>query len=50
MFCKNLSQCISKALADLTIEKDGIVLKSFENGVATLSAVAGSFTVNATLK
>jgi len=38
-----------KALTDLTIEKDGILLKSFENGVAILSAVAGSFTVNATL-
>jgi len=37
-----------KALTDLTMEKDGIALVSFENGIAILSAVAGSFTVNAT--
>ena len=37
-----------KVLNALTMKEDGIALVSFENGVATLSAVAGSFTVIAT--
>ncbi len=38
-----------KALSALTLEEDGIVLIACEGGVATFEAVAGSFTVIATL-